>query len=160
MAEWSYERRFEVDAALTDAWHFFSDLEGVVEWNKNLIGHEVIKGPPNEVGSEVNLRFRHGDQETESYVTTLEREELKRIVQSYRSGDHTSVGEAVFSPEGFDRTAVTMTMRFEMSTVPWLSRPLRKTMVKVMARDMIDRYSAFLTARTVDALQATFEGNN
>lgn len=152
MGWWSYERTAEIDADLADAWHYFSDLEGVIEWNDNLVGHEVIKGPPNDVGSVVVLHYKHGDRESSTTVTTLKREERKYIEQSYVSDGNESIGIAVFDASDPDSTQISMTMKFDMSNFALISRPLRKAMVKVMARDMMTRFGDFMTRRRVDQL--------
>ncbi|MBJ7354268.1 MAG: hypothetical protein JHC98_05530 [Thermoleophilaceae bacterium] len=113
MGWWSFEHTAEVDATLVDALHHFSDLEGVVDWNDNFVGHEILKGSPNENGS---------------------------------------IGTAVFEPIDFDSTRISMTMRFDVSNFSLVSRPLRKALVKVMARDMTTRFGDSMTQRRVDQL--------
>ncbi|MGH2957979.1 MAG: SRPBCC family protein [Solirubrobacterales bacterium] len=152
MGWWSYERTVEIDAALVDAWHYFSDLEGVVEWNDNLVGHEILTGPPNEAGSVVVLHYDHGGKKSSTTVTTLEREDLKRIEQKYVSDGNESIGTAVFQSIDFDSTQISMTIRFDMSNFSLVSRPLRKTLVKIMARDMMMRFGDFMTERRVAQL--------
>jgi uncharacterized membrane protein len=157
MGWWSYESSAEVQASLPDAWHYFSDLEGVIEWNENLVSHEVVKGPPNEVGSIVILHYKHGKQETSTTVTTLEREEQRRIVQNYVSGDTESVGTAVFESVDFDTTRISMSIRFDMQNVSFWSRPVRKALVKVMAKDMLGRFSTFLAGDQAAKLESILE---
>jgi hypothetical protein len=74
----------------------------------------------------------------------LERVEGSRLVQSYISDGNASVGTASFESLGPDRTRVSMSISFEMSTVPFWTRPLRKQLVKLMARDVLTRYGDFV----------------
>lgn len=157
MAWWSYERSVEVDATLVDAWHYFCDLEAVNDWNENLVGHEVIKGPPNENGSIVVMHWKHGNKESSTTVTTLQRDELKLIEQSYVSAGNESIGTAVFKAIDFDSTRISINIRFDMSNVSLVSRPLRKTMVKVMARDMVMRFGDYMTELRAAQLVSDFK---
>lgn len=152
MAWWSYERSVDVDATLVDAWHYFCDLEGVTEWNENLVGSEVLQGPPNENGSVVVLHYKHGDKESSTTVTTLQRDDLKLIEQSYVSDGNESIGTATFESIDFDSTRISMNIRFDMSNFSVFSRPLRKTLVKVMARDMMMRFGDYMTELRVAQL--------
>lgn len=158
MADWSFQKSVDVVASLEDAWHYFSDLEGVDEWNENLVGHEVIKGPPNEVGSEVVLHYRHGKSESSNRVFTRVREAPTRIVQDFDADGHKYSGTAELEDIGDGVTHVTITMDFDLAKIPRIQRPLRKAMVKLMAKDMLARYSEFLVRRAADDLLEQMKG--
>lgn len=158
MATWSLSKAADVMASLEDAWHFFSDLEGVEEWNDHLVGHEIIKGPPNEVGSEVVLHYDHGKTKSSTRVFTRVREAPTRIVQEFESDGNKYTGIAEFEYIGDGVSRVEMTMDFDMSNFSRISWPLRKAMVNVMAKDMLARYSEFLMRRAAQDLQTQMKG--
>lgn len=158
MKTWAFEKSVDVVASLDDAWHYFSDLEGVDEWNDNLVSHEIIKGPPNEVGSEVILHYEHGKSKSSTRVFTRVREAPTRIVQDFEADGVSYTGTALLEDIGDGVTHVTIIMEFDMSNFSRISWPLRKGLVKVMAKDMLSRYSEFLVRRATDDLLEQLKG--
>lgn len=160
MTKWSYSKEYVIEAPIAIAWKHYLDLDSTLEWEEYMTDYRPVTGEPGAQGSVVDIDFEIGKQSLTCRMTTIERSEFERVVQTAETDGQLVTSVTEVEAFGFDVTKMRCSLETDLSSVSFWKRPAQKLAAKVMLQNSMTGYIEFTEAMALKELSGALENSD